>query len=124
MRVPVYVRYMDDIMMAANEKDVLKDYVCRLDLFAQSKLRLELKPPLFVSSQKGIVFLGYRIMPYYYTLSGRSKRRFRSKLIRYEKLRSEGCWNESEYMDHILPLLSFVDHAESRAFRQACLNTI
>ena len=38
MRVPVYVRYMDDIMMAANEKDVLKDYVCRLDLFAQSKL--------------------------------------------------------------------------------------
>lgn len=121
LSVPIYIRYMDDILMAADEKGRLKECVKNLDNYAQSVLCLTLKPPIFRTSDSGIPFLGYRVLPYRYQLAGRCKRRFRSKLLDYGKKLSDGIWSEGEYSEHILPLLSFVHHAECFRFRQACV---
>ena len=122
LRIPVYIRYMDDILMAGDDIGVLKGNVALLDAHSQTSLRLMLKTPIYKRSKDGMVFLGYRVRPYYYTLSGRSKRRFRSRLIEYERLRSDGRWSEGNYTNHILPLLSFVSHAKSWKFRKACID--
>lgn len=120
--VPVYIRYMDDILLAGNDRELLKRCVESMTLFSTKQLKLTLKPPIFRRSRDGQVFLGYRILPHHYTLSGRSKKRFRSKLLRYDRLLADGVWDDDQYEEHILPLLSFACHAESRSFRRACLD--
>lgn len=124
LRIKYYIRYMDDILIAGNDKYTLKQYVHLFSKKASSEWGLTLKPPVFCASKAGVVFLGYRILPYHYQLSGRSKRRYRSRLILYEKLLRDGVWDESEYSCHILPLLSFVGHARSKNFRRSCLELI
>ena len=119
----VYIRYMDDILIAADDKPCLKACV---DHMAQTArlLQLTFKPPVWRNAKCGQNFLGYKVLPYRYTLSGRSKRRFRSKLITYTRLMKSGRWGEAEYQEHVLPLLSFVCHADSEAFRRDCLTMI
>ena len=121
-RVPIYIRYMDDMLLAENDKGKLMSVVHSLEAYSYEKLSLTLKPPICHKSINGIPFLGYRILPYRYLLSGRSKRRFRSKLLDYDSKLKRGDWSEADYKEHILPLLSFVNHAESYSFRQSCLN--
>ena len=84
-------------------------------------LTLTFKPPVFRKSADGQVFLGYWVLPWHCKLSGRSKRRFRSKLLRYNSLLAEEKWTERQYQEHILPLISFAQHAESKKFRTSCL---
>lgn len=120
-KATIYIRYMDDILIAGNDKDVLMQCVMQMKEFASHKLHLTFKPPIFRRSKDGQVFLGYKVLPFHYKLSGRSKRRYRSKLLKYDKLLNVGKWNERQYEEHILPLMSFARHAESKSFRRACL---
>lgn len=119
--VAEYIRYMDDILMVDNDRDLLKQCVNNMTEYSKVELKLTLKPPIFRKTKDGQVFLGYKIFPYHYRLSGRSKKRFRSKLLKYDKLLKCGIWSEMQYEEHILPLLSFVLHADSNAFRKACM---
>ena len=119
--LPVYIRYMDDILIAGKDKRSLYHVVKEMINFSQNKLKLTFKPPIYRNSKDGQTFLGYKVLPYRLQLSGRSKRRFRTKLLKYEHLLNNGTWTESVYQEHILSLLSFVQHAESRSFRNACL---
>lgn len=117
-----YIRYMDDILMAGNDKDYLKACVADMVSFSERELGLTLKPPVVHKSTQGQVFCGYRVLPQRLLLSGRSKRRFRTKLLNLEKQRQTNEITESQYQEHILPLLAFVCHADSSKFRQACMN--
>lgn len=119
--VPIYIRYMDDILMASDNKIELLGTVRQIDNYAKCQLHLMLKPPVCCQSKAGLVFLGYRILPYQKLLSGRSKRRFRSKLLKYDKLLGSGRWSEQKYAEHVLPLLSFVKHADNLAFCRSCI---
>lgn len=120
----VYIRYMDDILIVGNDKEQLKQCVAEMTRYAVEQLRLTFKPPIFRQSKDGQTFLGYRVLLYHYKLSGRSKKRFRSKLMKYDRLLNENKWGENQYAEHILPLISFAQHAESAAFRQSCLECL
>lgn len=120
----VYIRYMDDILIASDDRVGLKTCVEQMMATAYGELKLTFKPPVYRRAKCGQTFLGYKVLPYRYTLAGRSKRRFRTKLITYTRLMESGRWSETEYQEHILPLLSFVRHADSEAFRRDCLKII
>lgn len=122
LRAPLYIRYMDDMMIAGNDKEALHNIYRLLNVYATDELHLTLKPPIFSPTKRGQVFLGYKVKPYRCELSGRSKRRFRSKLMEYDKKLSEGIWTEQTYQEHMLPLLAFVQHAQSKDFRTACMD--
>ena len=123
-KVSAYIRYMDDILMVENDSVDLKHIVQQMTSFASDALHLTFKPPVFRKAKDGQSFLGYHVMPNYCKLSGRSKRRFRSKLLVYNRWLEDGIWTERQYEEHVLPLLSFVQHAESWSFRNACLKII
>lgn len=116
-----YIRYMDDILIAGNDRAALKRCVQQMTEYSAAELKLTFKPPVYRKSADGQVLLGYRVLPHHCKLSGRSKRRFCSKLIRYNRWLAEGRWGERQYAEHILPLLAFARHAESRRFRERCL---
>lgn len=121
VRTPIYIRYMDDILIAGNDKHELMAWKREIEKYASERLHLTLKPPVCNSSSTGVVFLGYRILPRRILLSGRSKKRFRTKLVKYQLMLGKGIWNEQQYAEHIMPLLSYTQHAESRTFRLACM---
>lgn len=121
-KAPIYIRYMDDILIAGNDKYTLNYCVKEMEKLANEQLQLSFKPPIHRKSKDGQTFLGYRVMPYHYKLSGRSKRRFRSKSMTYNRMLDEGVWNQEQYKEHILPLVSFTLHAVSRDFRSSCLS--
>lgn len=124
LRIPIYIRYMDDILMAANDKYELIRNVRTMERLARSELHLTLKPPIFHRAQNGVVFLGYRVLPHHYLLAGRSKRRFRTKLTVYERYLHKGIWTEQEYLEHLLPLLAYIQHADCWGFRQSCVDIV
>lgn len=121
---PLYIRYMDDILIAGNDIVALKQCVEQMQEYAKNQLHIVFKPPIYRKSKDGQTFLGYRVMPYHYKLSGRSKRRFRSKLLTYNKLLETDKWSEGDYKDHILPLLAFTEHADSKGFRRSCIQIL
>lgn len=121
LKVPIYIRYMDDMLLIVDDKDKLKFIYERLKEYAEKQLELRLKPPIFRATKDGQNFLGYKVKPYRCELSGRSKRRYRKKLQLYGKLFDAQLWDEQTFHEHLLPLVAFVKHAESWNFRKACL---
>lgn len=122
MRVPIYIRYMDDILMMAQEKIQLKYYVNEMVEYSEGGLQLRLKSPIYRMSKVGMPFLGYHVKPYYLQLTGRSKRRFREKIVLCKERYDTGIYNENEYQQHLLPLLAFVRYAQCQGFRKSCYN--
>lgn len=116
-----YVRYMDDILIMGESKDRLREIVGNLTDFSWQVLHLQLKAPVYCKAKDGVNYLGYHVMPWRYTLAGRSKRRFRSKMLNCERRLQEGVWTQEDYQRHVEPLLAFVGHAVSRRFRQSVI---
>ena len=115
--VPVYLRYMDDILMMDNDRSRLKQFVSYLRDNSGSKLYLCLKEPVYSACGAGVPFLGYVVKPYRLELSGRSKKRFRSKVVKSYKLFQEGVYSEEDLQSHLLPLLAFVEKAQCLSFK-------
>lgn len=120
LRVPFYVRYMDDMLLMDTDKNLLKQQLRTIDTHLP-KIGLQLKPVVLNKTPNGISFLGYKIFPHKTMLNKRSKRRFKAKTILYENNLNEGIWNESEYKNHIIPLWSFAQHAYTKRLRKEIL---
>lgn len=124
LRVPFYVRYMDDILLMDNDKEHL--IACINDLYemASSRLKLTIKPPQLGKSSQYMPYLGYRIKRHSIVLGGRAKRRYRHRIALYERLMKEGTWSESEYRIHLQALTAFTEHAYSKQYRAQVLNKV
>ncbi len=121
LHLPVYVRYMDDMLLGSNNREELKRSVNLVSKYSRDLLRLTLKTPVFRSSSSGIDFLGYKIYCHHLELSGRSKKRYRDKLYKYNKYLACGKWTEEEFRAHVMPALAFTEYAECLSFRRSCV---
>lgn len=124
LKVKAYVRYMDDVVILASDKSILIDWVRVFKDYANENLHLELKPPIIGKVENGIPFLGYRVFPYHLQLSNRSKRRFRRKIRLYKQLWEDGYLSESAYSKRLSQLCAFTLHADCKAFRIKCIESI
>lgn len=124
LRVPVYLRYMDDILMMDNDKTQLRNYVQIMQDYSQQDLKLQLKEPIYCNSQRGVQFLGYIVEPYRLLLNGRSKKRFREKINYYSDCFEKNLIGEAEYQQHLLPLLAFVSYSNNKAFQKVTIEGV
>jgi len=118
LRIPIYVRYMDDILLFENEKNHLKSSVMKLEDKMYKDLCLKLKPIEIHHCSRGVSFLGYKIYPNKILLNRNSKKRFKNKMKKYNQNFDENLWNEKEYQNHIVPLLAFVQKANTWFLRK------
>ena len=121
LRVHGYVRYMDDLVLWHDDKAFLKNALQALSQYVETELRCTLKAPILNQSLKGLSFLGYRIFPDRMLLNQNSKRRFIRKYREIEQNRKEGKWDEAYCQQKVLPLLAFVCHADTLAWRKKLL---
>lgn len=111
-RIPGYIRYMDDFLLFSNDKKELQSMQTQVETFLKDFLGLELNPPILNQTACGVSFLSYRIYPHELRLSAKAKKRFARKIA---------VANALESADHALPLLAFLDRANSYGFRKSVL---
>ena len=117
LKMPVYVRYMDDMLVFAKDRMQLKKCVSMIAEYIEYELLLELKPAVFSTSRRGISFLGYKLTDKVILLNRRSKLRFKRKCKYYGKMLESQNMTETDYLRHILPLLAFVQKAYTKGLR-------
>ncbi len=124
LRVPAYVRYMDDMVLWSNDKAELLEAGKLLQTYLADELRLELKPFFMGERTTGLPFLGYRIFPTYMTLQQKRKQRFTQKWWEYAYYLNKGEWSQEDYVRHMQPLCTYAMHAETRGLRNKLLNVM
>lgn len=107
--VPAYVRYMDDFVLFFHENGQAKRAKAQVAEFLFRELKLELNKPQINRTACGLPFLSYRVFGTGLKLSQKAKRRFCRKMKDA---------NRDEEAERALPLLAFVQRADSYGFRK------
>ncbi|MEM6633473.1 MAG: RNA-directed DNA polymerase [Bacteroidota bacterium] len=118
LKIRAYVRYMDDMVLWADEKGVLQDAHRKIESYIHDSLRCELKPEQLNTCYRGLPFLGFRIYPGSIRLTHQNKRRFIRKYRKLECQYHSGEWDEATCQRRVLPLLAFVQQGNAQAFLQ------
>lgn len=124
LQVPVYVRYMDDMLLFGESKTQVREYVDEVERFVSERLQLQLKPPVLNASKRGVSFLGYNLFPHKILLNRHSKLRFKQKSRQYTETHERGEWNDETYMAHIIPLMAFAQKAYTKRLRLVSVRCI
>ena len=74
-----YIRYMDDFVLWASNKEELQTDLHRITSYCQRHLDLQLKPPVLAPVKDGLPFLGFLIRPQGIYLTRKSKRRMKKR---------------------------------------------
>lgn len=75
-----YARYMDDMVLFYNDRNLLKEHLVMINDFCSEKLYLNLKESVFSKCSLGIPFLGYKITDKGIAFLRKSKIRMKRKL--------------------------------------------
>jgi hypothetical protein len=111
LRIPVYIRYMDDMLLLENDKLKLKAAVSSIESYLTDRLFLKLKPAVFGRTAAGVSFLGYRLYPHKILLNKRSKKRFYRKQKQFSRWLSAGDYTYNEIRSCFKVTFAFEHHA-------------
>ncbi|PID30870.1 MAG: reverse transcriptase [Candidatus Cloacimonadota bacterium] len=124
LKTPFYIRYMDDMVLFSNNKKELLDIGFKFKDYLFSNLRLEIKPFCLNYTSKGLPFLGYLFYNNKVKLTKSSRKRFIDKIKNYQKNLDKGIWNQEDYKNHIIPLISYTEFAKAKGFRKKILSEL
>jgi RNA-directed DNA polymerase len=113
LKIKGYVRYMDDMVLWANDKNQLQNAAAAIEEYVRSVLKMELKPLVSHLMKQGLPFLGYQIEPYQIKLSQKSKKRYFRKMSLLHKQWHNGFLTESDCQRKARSLLAFVNAAHT-----------
>ncbi len=119
LRAPALVRYMDDLLVGCESSAHARALHRAIEAFAQSALRLTLKPAIIQRSDRGLSFLGFRIFLWALRLSPRRRRRYAAARRRLERAHAAGHLTARDLQAGIDAALAITAHADARAWRRA-----
>jgi hypothetical protein len=92
LRVPGYVRFMDDFILWEDDPARLREYWRAVKAVVEDDLGLALKPSAHMNrSAHGVDFCGFRHFPGWRVLNRRSLRRLRARVLEIEREPSESA---------------------------------
>ena len=115
LRLPAYLRYMDDFAVFADSKPELHRGLAAVREFLHATLRLELREErtLLAPVTQGVPFLGFRVFPGVVRLDGRKLARMRRKVRQREAEHRFGRINEEELARSVRGMVGHVCHIDS-----------
>jgi len=121
--IKAYLRYMDDMLLFAHNKDELHQMLQQLEIFISERLALSLKPTatLLAPVSEGIPFLGFRIFPQLIRLNRQSLRRFRRRLRKLEQAYQCGTISIESLTASVQSMIAHIRHANTRRLQQSLL---
>ena len=87
LKIPYYIRYVDDMVILSRSVLQLKHWRNRIDEYLQNHLKLHLQPDkeILQPVARGINFLGYVIKPNYILMRNRTVRKLKNKLYLFNR---------------------------------------
>jgi RNA-directed DNA polymerase len=120
LRVPGYVRYMDDFVLFAPDKPTLRGWLAMIDAFlAGLRLRLKERATLLAPTSQGLPFLGCRIYRSTVRLRPENRARMRARLRHREWQFRCGHFDEQRLADCVRSSLAHMAHANTLGLRRA-----
>jgi phage gp36-like protein len=119
LRIEGYVRYMDDLVLWADEKDTLRDAAARIEGYLKDRLRLRVKEGglLLAPVLQGLPFLGFRIFPGVVRIDRRGWRRFRRKVMAVDRKLISGAVGHDTWQRSMASLVGHLQQADTRNLR-------
>jgi len=119
-RVKGYLRYMDDLLLFADDKARLHRLLARIRRFLAERLALSLKEnaTLLAPVGEGIPFLGFRVYPGVIRLNPRTLRRFHRRVRDCERRFAAGEMGVEALADTVASLYAHVTHADTLTLRR------
>lgn len=125
LKVPGYVRYMDDLVLWHDSLEQLNQWRESVARWVESERGLTLKGDSRPAwSADGIPFLGYRFKPGLLLLGRRARRRMVSRLAGYESAHLRGRMTAMELQRRCDALLAFTEVASCRQWRARALTRL
>jgi hypothetical protein len=126
LRVPGYVRYMDDAALWADDPETLKISRSAAERHLRDELGLELKPAHGNRTRHGMDFLGCRVFPDSLTFNRRRRVRCRRKLRQLEAWYTAGRIGERELQLRATAIMAFAQAAgvSSWRFRRTLVDSV
>ena len=121
LKIPAYVRYMDDMILWHNDKETLLEAGKQFQNYTEGELKLTLKPFCLNQNTQGLSFLSYLLYPTDIKLAHRSRVRFIKKIQDYGSKLDAEIWTQKEFQNHAIPLIAFTEYAKAKAFRKNIL---
>ena len=85
LRVPCYIRYMDDFIILGEDLAELREMLKKIDAFVTKRLRLELNPKTTILAAKnGVDFVGYRHFADFKIIRKAATRRLKKMIHAFE----------------------------------------
>lgn len=114
-----YLRYMDDLLLFADDKPTLHLWHAEIRRFLAERLFLNLKEraTLLAPVTEGLPFLGFRVYPGVIRLHRRTLRRFHRQVRDREREYATGEIGLDELTDTVASLYAHVAHADTRRLR-------
>jgi len=125
LRVPAYLRYVDDLILLDDSKSRLWDLRREIDHFLEGE-RLHLHPHKVQvrPTALGLDVLGYRVFPDYRRLRRDNGYRFRRRLRGLARAYARGDLDWPAIDASVAAWIGHVRHAESRGLRRAVLRSV
>ena len=116
LRIPGYIRYMDDFVLWADTRTALTDALAKISSFLKNEKALSLKQQTIGKVKNGLPLLGFRITPNGIYLSSKKKQRTRRKM---KEIEQEGQIPEKQ-AQRLISVLAHIEISRCRRFRTAC----
>jgi RNA-directed DNA polymerase len=119
LRMEGYIRYMDDLVLFADEKDTLRQTLTCIESYLDKALQLKLKDGgiLLAPASQGLSFLGFRIFPGTLRIARQGWRRFRRKAICVSDRYGSGAIDDETWTRSMASLIGHLKQAQTRNLR-------
>lgn len=117
------VRYMDDILFFANDKEELRLLAADYVRFLSDRLKLKMHPSVMNRTVYGVPYLGYVVYGDRLRLNGRSRKRFRKRIRELDMAWNEGATDEQKCSERMQSALAFVKKADTRRLCEKLFST-
>lgn len=124
LRIPGYVRYMDDMLLFSDDKGVLKTVSTDVRNFCEQQLQLELKPDCLNKTRFAVPFLGYRLSPNSICLSAAWKRRYRKNLKGHYHELLQGTLSQQDFAVRLMASAAYTNCVDGPRFRRRAMNDL
>ncbi|MDP6775698.1 MAG: reverse transcriptase/maturase family protein [Candidatus Latescibacteria bacterium] len=125
MGIGFYIRYMDDVLVFADDKESLHMHLASIRHFLGERLLLTLKDrsTMVAPVTQGIPFLGLQVFRGTLRLQRGARTRFRRKLKRRERDYVEGRIDERALLQSVHSLVGHVRQADTYGLRKSFLDS-
>ncbi len=116
-----YIRYMDDFILFADDKKILRNHLEKIRDYLSAHLKLELKEKIvrIAPVGEGLPFLGYRNFRGMIRLQRANLVRFRRKVGKLEKRYWKGEIDQRDLTNSMRSVISHISHANTGNLRNA-----